>query len=598
MHASIRPRALATGALVTAALAFTVAQATAATTAQVANGTLTITGTNGADDITLQSQVANPGILEVDVNGDGAGDLSFDRTTFTAIDVLGRGGDDRIVNRAQIFDEATTIDGGSGHDTLSGGPGDQTLIGGGGNDTAAGGDGSDTARLGTGNDRFTWNPGDDGDVVDGEAGADVLDFNGSNIAETIDVSANGPRVRLLRDIANVSMDLGGVERVDVDAVGGSDTLVAGDVAGTELQTFAFNPGADSVPDSVIVGGTPNDDSVALANDGAAQVVSGLGAELQVTGGEPQDEINVGTGDGADTITTNVAVTGTALFDVDGGDGDDTLSYAGTAGPDQIGVVSNGAKLRTAGPASAQLDTIVENVVVKGLGGEDHLTAVGNTLSSLLTFDGGAGADTVRGGVGPDVLLGGSGDDLVDGGQGADVAQLGTGNDRFQWDPGDGSDTVEGEDGSDAVDLNGSNIGEIIEASANGSRARITRNVGNIVMDTNDVEGLALRTVGGADTITVNDLAGTDLQAADVDLGADGQADSVIANGSDGADAVRVSRAGAQARVTGLAAATRVTGSEPALDSLRVQTLAGDDEVTIASNLSDLIGLVIDLGADD
>jgi hypothetical protein len=51
-------------------------------------------------------------------------------------------------------------------------------------------------------------------------------------------------------------------------------------------------------------------------------------------------------------------------------------------------------------------------------------------------------------------------------------------------------------------------------------------------------------------------------------------------------------------VTGLAATTRVTGSEAALDTLRVHTLGGDDEVTIASNLNDLIGLAFDLGADD
>ena len=603
MHARTR---LAAGVLAAAsAIGFTVAQATAATTAQVQNGTLFIAGTDGADDITLLPSA--PNVLDIDINGDGVGDLSFDRSTFTAVDVQARGGDDRVANRGQFPDEVITVDGGGGHDTLIGGLGNQTLIGGSGNDAVSGGDGDDTARLGTGDDRFTWNPGDDNDVVEGEAGADVLDFNGSNIAETIDVSANGPRVRLLRDIANIDMDLGGVERVDVDAVGGSDTLVAGDTAGTELETFAvnlsaFGGGGDTVPDSVIAGGTPKDDSVELGSAGDAQVVSGLAAEVQVTGGEAHDEINVGTGDGADTVTTSVAVTGTALFDVDGGDGVDTLSYQGTAGPDQIGVTANGAKLRTGGPASAPLDTIVENIRVQSLGGDDTLTSVGNTLSSLLTFDGGAGADDVRGGNGPDVLLGGSGNDLVDGNQGADVAELGSGNDRFQWDPGDGSDTVDGDGGTDAVDFNGSNIGELLEVSANGARSRFTRNIANIVMDA-DVEAFAVRSFGGADTITVGDLAGTAVQTVDADLsaslgGGDAAADTVIANGSDGADAARVSRSGAQARVTGLAATTRVTGSEAALDMLRVHTLGGDDEVTIASNLDDLIGLAFDLGADD
>jgi Ca2+-binding RTX toxin-like protein len=462
-------------------------------------------------------------------------------------------------------------------------------------------------RLGSGNDRFTWNPGDDNDVVEGEAGADVLDFNGSNAAEIFDVSANGSRVRLLRNVANVVTDLGGVERIEVDALGSSDTLVAGDTSGTELETFAVNLSAfggagDAVADSVIAGGTAQDDTVVLGSDGATQTVSGTTTAVEVAGGEAQDEINVGTGDGSDTIRSNVAVTGTALFDVDGGDSIDTLDYTGTAGADQIGVVANGAKLRTGGPASAPLDSLVENIRVQGLGGDDAITATGNTVSSLLTFDGGAGADNVRGGVGSDVLLGGSGNDVLDGNFAADVAEMGSGNDRFQWDPGDGSDTVNGQGGSDTVDFNGSNIGEVLELSEYFGRALFTRNIANITMSA-DVEAFAVRSFGGEDRLTVGDMTGTAVQTVDADLsanlgGGDAAADTVIANGTDGADAARVSRAGGQARVTGLAAATRVTGSEAALDTLRVHTLAGDDEVTIASNLDDLIGLAFDLGADD
>ena len=202
MHASIRSRALTTSALVAAALGLTAAQASAATTAQVQNGTLTVTGTIGADDIALRLQLGVPTTLEVDTNGDFIADFSFDRGTFTAIDVLARGGDDKVQNFAPLT-EVTTFDGGGGADTLIGGLGMQTLVGGSGNDAATGGDGDDTARLGTGDDRFSWNPGDDDDVVDGEGGADALDFNGSNAGETIDVSANGSRVRLLRDVANV-----------------------------------------------------------------------------------------------------------------------------------------------------------------------------------------------------------------------------------------------------------------------------------------------------------------------------------------------------------------------------------------------------------
>ena len=49
--------------------------------------------------------------------------------------------------------------------------------------------------------------------------------------------------------------------------------------------------------------------------------------------------------------------------------------------------------------------------------------------------------------------------------------------------------------------------------------------------------------------------------------------------------------------TGLAAQTRIVGSEPT-DTLRVNTLAGDDDVTVAPDVSELISPVVDLGADD
>ena len=50
----------------------------------------------------------------------------------------------------------------------------------------------------------------------------------------------------------------------------------------------------------------------------------------------------------------------------------------------------------------------------------------------------------------------------------------------------------------------------MEASANGGRVRFTRDIANIVMDLNDVETIDAKALGGADTLTVNDLSGTDV----------------------------------------------------------------------------------------
>ena len=90
---------------------------------------------------------------------------------------------------------------------------------------------------------------------------------------------------------------------------------------------------------------------------------------------------------------------------------------------------------------------------------------------------------------------------------------------------------------------------------------------------------------------------------DVDLAllggaGDAQADTVIVNGTAGADTVAVTRTATEVLASGLAASTRITGSEASLDTLRVQALDGDDEVTVAPDVADLIATVVDLGAGD
>ena len=83
----------------------------------------------------------------------------------------------------------------------------------------------------------------------------------------------------------------------------------------------------------------------------------------------------------------------------------------------------------------------------------------------------------------------------------------------------------------------------MEASANGGRVRFTRDVANIVMDLNDVETIDAKALGGADTVTVNDLSGhRPRRASTPDLAApgggdDAAADNVIVNATNGDDVV-------------------------------------------------------------
>ncbi len=159
---------------------------------------------------------------------------------------------------------------------------------------------------------------------------------------------------------------------------------------------------------------------------------------------------------------------------------------------------------------------------------------------------------------------------------------------FVWDPGDSNDTVEGQDGTDRLQFNGSNIGETLDLGANvgpnGTRLRLQRDIATITLDVATVEDIALRALGGTDTITVHDLTGTGVTNVSADLAAfggaqgDGQADQITIEGTPAPDTITIAATGATAQVTGLTAAVSVAGGEPAFDRLDINTLDGDDVV--------------------
>ena len=175
---------------------------------------------------------------------------------------------------------------------------------------------------------------------------------------------------------------------------------------------------------------------------------------------------------------------------EGGDGVDTVEVNGGNGNEQFTATANGTRVRfdrLTRRRSRSTSAPPRTRPQRQRRGRPF-TATGN-LAALIADHGRrrTGNDTLLGSNGVDILLGGDGNDFVDGQQGNDTALLGEGDDTFQWDPGDGSDVIEGQDGVDTMPFNGSNVDETIDASANGARARFTRNVANIVMDLDDVE---------------------------------------------------------------------------------------------------------------
>jgi len=218
-----------------------------------------------------------------------------------------------------------------------------------------------------------------------------------------------------------------------------------------------------------------------------------------------------------------------------------------------------------------------------------------TTSTPTTIAGGDGNDSLEGGqiqvaAENETYKGGAGNDLVDGGKGADTAYLGAGNDTFRWDNGEGSDVIEGQEDTDTMLFNGAAIAENVTISANGGRLNFFRTQGNVTMDTDDVEIVTDNALGGADSVTVGDLTGTDVTQTNLDLAAalggnapDGAVDSVMVNGTNGDDNIAVSGNGSGADVIGLATAISVRHADAtdtdATDTLSVNTLAGTDHVT-------------------
>ena len=119
------------------------------------------------------------------------------------------------------------------------------------------------------------------------------------------------------------------------------------------------------------------------------------------------------------------------------------------------------------------------------------------------------------------------------------------------------------------------------------------------MDLDDVEVIDVRPLGGTDTVTVNDVTGTDMTRIDVDLAAalggstgDGLADTVTVKGTTGNDTIAANASGAAVEVSGLAAFVRITDADAASDTLVVDSLTGVDDVAVDPALAALIQVAL------
>ena len=494
----------------------------------------------------------------------------------------------------------------------------------------------------------------------GDAQPDIVIVNGTNGPDNIDIVGAGTSASVLGlpTEVNITNSEGANDSLVVNALGGDDAVTATSLpAGVIELTIDGGAGADQLLGSqgadAFLGGDDDDDifgdngnDLALMGggddvfrwdpgDGNDTIEGQDGTDSMLfVGANTSEDIDIAANGGRVRFFRNVANVTMDLDDVEtidfralggadnvvvgdlsgtdltqnsidlggpngGGDGQaDTVTVNGTNGADVFGAAGGSGGVDVSG-LSADVSILSpeqanDRLTLNSLGGDDTVDA------SALAGDG--IQLTMNGGLGDDVSVGSEGDDLINGGDGNDVALMGAGDDTFVWNPGDDNDTLEGQAGSDTMLFNGANAAENIDIAANGGRVLFFRNVANVTMDLNDVEAIDFEALGGADTIVVNDLCGTDVNQVDANLatggGGDGQPDTVVVNATNGDDVVVVAGDAAGTSVLGLSAQVNMTGAEAANDRLTVNALAGDDVVEASGLAAGAIQLTADGGQGD
>ncbi|MBY6261823.1 DUF4347 domain-containing protein [Azospirillum sp. 412522] len=253
-----------------------------------------------------------------------------------------------------------TINGLAGNDSIVGGTGNDSLIGGIGNDTLVGGGNTGQAA---------------GDTMNGGLGADhYVGGSGFNIV-TYENATSGLTLDLTNG-ANNTGEAAGDTFVNIQRWIGSeyaDSLTAGDTA-----VWFWGHGGNDVEH----GGAGND--TLEAGDGNDSVFGGGGNDLMY-GRADNDQLHgelgndtVAGGGGADLIygdAGNDLLKGDWERDtVYGGDGDDTIL---------AGIVSSGSYAQT------------QNDLIYGDAGNDRYIVVSQYDAGTVSFDGGAGTDTLE-----------------------------------------------------------------------------------------------------------------------------------------------------------------------------------------------------------
>ncbi|MFA5989466.1 MAG: type I secretion C-terminal target domain-containing protein [Sphingomonas sp.] len=344
--------------------------------ALIGDGTITV---SGLGTITIDADEYN--IMGIGIASSAPYDPMLYGLSYQNQTIIGDGNNNLLYGSFGI----DTISGGGGIDRLYGAAGDDTLSGDNGNDQLSGGSGNDTLNGGAdadtlyghaGND--TLNGGTGSDLLDGGAGNDTLDGGGDTDAVSYENAGGAVRIYLGLTAAQDTLG-GGIDTItNVENVKGSafNDIIEGDAGDNRLEgqggtdTLSYAHASAAVNISLFTGwasgGAGNDQFFAFEN-----VV-----------GSAYDDVIVS------NYLTNV---------IDGGAGNDTVSYAGSS--------------------AVEVDLSLTTAQNTYGGGTDTLVSIENVIGSSYNdvLRGSNGANNMDGGAGYDVILGSRGADILNGG---------------------------------------------------------------------------------------------------------------------------------------------------------------------------------------
>ncbi len=322
-------------------------------TAQLNQGTVTVTGTAVRDVIDIEVSHAR---LAVDFGFNGTIDARFRMSRVQRLSVRLAGGRDGLsVIGTGVGDVPITISGGSGNDAIGvvgfedallagaapvqifGGDGNDNLsasapgsapvsiAAGVGDDVVFGGDGSigpETISLGEGNDKlvstfdvFASPFRTRSDTVDSGTGKDTLELRGTFESENLALSANAGHLLVAHDQGDI--DAVGFENVTWFGFGGNeegdfgDGVTVNDLSGTGVVNFTpdFSSPFDATApnnssDQRRVVGTAGDDHITVSSFGADITVAGLVPAVTPVLLNSADVLRIDTLDGHDTVDSS------------------------------------------------------------------------------------------------------------------------------------------------------------------------------------------------------------------------------------------------------------------------------------------------------